>query len=137
MRRKPFRQAMILPGGQYVPYHQASQFEGFVEEPFTSCPGHGKYQKSEDDPVRNAHDSRTTFNDPSACRLNLQLASRQLTIRLDILFTCPPRNFLGEGGGGRLFVPANFFEVIPYILLVVGILRLARLIGVGRPEARG
>src|SRR6266481_5244591 len=77
------------------------------------------------------------FNDTSACRLDLQLASRQLTIRPEVLFACPPRNILGEGGCGRLFVPANFFEVIPYILLIVGILRLARLVGVGRPEARG
>ena len=69
--------------------------------------------------------------------LNLQLASCQLTIRPEVLFACPPRDFLGKGGRGRLFVPANFFEVIPHILLIVGILRLARLIGVGRPEALG
>src|SRR5450830_1048865 len=69
--------------------------------------------------------------------LNLQLASCQLTIRLEVLFAAAPCNFLGEGGRGRLLVPANFFEVVPYILLVVRILRLARLIGVGRPEARG
>src|SRR6266404_7702508 len=77
------------------------------------------------------------FNDTSARGLNLQLASPQLTVCPEVLFASPQRNLLGEGWRGRLFVPANFFEVIPYILLIVGILRLARLIGVGRPEARG
>src|SRR6266403_4167546 len=77
------------------------------------------------------------FNDTSARGLNLQLASPQLTVCTEVLFASPQRNLLGEGWRGRLFVPANFFEVIPYILLIVGILRLARLVGVGRPEARG
>src|ERR1017187_753188 len=83
------------------------------------------------------NDRRSSFNDPNARGLNLQLASRQLTIRPEVLFARPQRHFLRESWRGRLFVPANFFEVVPYILLVVGILRLARLITVGRPEARG
>src|SRR6202142_410649 len=77
------------------------------------------------------------FNVTSARGLNLQLASRQLTVCPEVLFAGPQRNRLGKGRRGRLFIPANFFEVIPYILLVVRILRLARLISVGRPEARG
>src|ERR1700720_1885000 len=87
------------------------------------------------------HSSHEAYNQPgndaSARRLDLQLASRQLAIRLEVLFARPPRNFLGKGRRGRLFVPANFFEVIAHILLVVGILHLARLITVDRPKARG
>src|SRR5204862_7025946 len=66
--------------------------------------------------------------------LNLQLVTRQLTICPKILFAGPSRNVLGEGGRGRQSVPTNFFEVIPYILPIVRILRFARLIAVGRPE---
>src|SRR5208337_4536529 len=103
MRREPVRQAMILPGGQQVSHDQASQLEGFMEEAFDGCRSHGEYQKAEDDPVRNAHGSRIRtsmiqtpiirtsvieFNDTSARGLNLQLASRQLTIRLEVLFAC-------------------------------------------------
>src|SRR5271157_3017707 len=133
MRREPVRQAMILPGGQQVSHDQATQLEGFMEKAFAGCRSHGEYQKAEDDPVRNAHGSRirmqmVEFNDTSARGLNLQLASRQLTVCLEVLFACPQRNFLGEGWRGRLLVPANFFKVVPYILLIVGILRLARLI---------
>src|SRR5260370_5592645 len=57
MRREPVCQAMILPGGQQVSHDQASQTEGFMEEAFDGCPGHGKHQKRQDDPVRNAHGS--------------------------------------------------------------------------------
>src|ERR1019366_1509239 len=35
------------------------------------------------------------FNDTSARGLNLQLASRQLTVCPEVLFACPQRNFLG------------------------------------------
>src|ERR1035441_9869367 len=73
----------------------------------------------------------------SCCGSNLQFASRQLTVCPEVLIACPPRYFLGEGRRGRLLVPANFFEVVPYILLVVRVLRFARLIGVGWPEAGG
>src|SRR5260370_21781037 len=57
MRREPVCQAMILPGGQQVSHDQATQTEGFMEEAFDGCPGHGKHQKRQDDPVRNAHGS--------------------------------------------------------------------------------
>jgi hypothetical protein len=71
MRRKPVRQAMILPGGEQVSHDQPSQFENFVEEAFNGCRSHGEYQKPEDDPVRNAHGSmiaiqRSSCNDRPA-----------------------------------------------------------------------
>jgi len=60
MRRKPLRQAMVLPGRQQVSHDQASQTEGFMEEAFNGCRSHGKREESEDDPVRKAHG----FTDP-------------------------------------------------------------------------
>jgi hypothetical protein len=48
---------MILPGGQQVSHNQASQTEGFMKEALHGCPNHGKHQKPEDDPIRNAHGS--------------------------------------------------------------------------------
>src|ERR1035441_7449596 len=65
-----------------------------------------------------------TLINPTVMRarlLDLQLASRQLTIRPEVLFACPQRNLLWEGRRRRLFVPADFFEVVPYILLVIRI----------------
>src|SRR5437667_7418457 len=91
--------------------------------------------------TENSKNARLTQSaTPMVCserrRLNLQLVSRQLTIRFEILVAGPARNILGKGRRGRLFVPVNFFEVIPYILLVIRLLRLARFILVGRPETR-
>jgi hypothetical protein len=70
MRREPIRQAMILPGRQQVSHNQTSQLEGFMKEAFDGRRSHGKREKSEDDPVRNAHGSKdpklsdTKLNDP-------------------------------------------------------------------------
>jgi hypothetical protein len=56
---------MILPGRQQVSHNQTSQLEGFMEEALDGCRSHGKREKSEDDPVRNAHGSKDPkLNDP-------------------------------------------------------------------------
>src|SRR5437588_1264183 len=42
-----------------------------------------------------------------------------------------------QSGSRRVLVPPNGFEVIAHKLLIVGELRSARTIALGRPEARG
>src|SRR5580704_118192 len=93
----------------------------------------GDQDDRQDDPVCTAHESPSR----AAEKLHIQLTTGELGIRLDVLFASLSRHFRGKSGGRRLLVPANFFEVIANILLVERILRFARLVGSGRPEARG
>src|SRR5208282_1196990 len=72
-----------------------------------------------------------------ANKLNIQLMSSNLVIGLEILLAGPVGDLHRQGGRRRLFVPANFFQIIADILFVVGLLSASRRVFVGWPEARG
>src|SRR5581483_2645701 len=69
--------------------------------------------------------------------LHIQLTSGELVVSLEVFLAGMTSHVCGEGRSGWLLVPANLLEVIANVLLIVGFLRLARLILVGRPETGG
>src|SRR5215469_9174602 len=68
---------------------------------------------------------------------DIKLASRELLVSLQVLLAGLSGHLGGKGRRRGLFVPAYFFQVVANVLLIVRVLSFARLIAIGRPEARG
>src|SRR5580692_12618107 len=83
------------------------------------------------DRIRN----RVTHPTVRHSQLDIQLASRQLEIGLEILVAGAASHVGRQSRSGWLLVPVNLFEVIANVLLVIRILRPARSVLVGGPEA--
>src|SRR5262249_36646318 len=131
MRSEPCGHARILPCGQHIAHNQACDAKCLVKKTF-GCRRYCRYQNDNDDgPICRVH-CRVSW---PTLLLNIQLASRQLLIRFEVLLAglvC----YLGRKRWRRwLLVPADLFEVIPDILLVVRVLCLPRLVLVGRPKS--
>src|SRR5690348_11737286 len=67
----------------------------------------------------------------------VQFAAGQLPERLFILAAGSGRHVIRQRRGGRLFVPANGFQIIADVLFIERFLALPRLVLVRRPEAGG
>src|SRR5438309_2943422 len=67
----------------------------------------------------------------------VQFASRQQTVRVLIFFAGAGSYIVGQSRRRWLLVPADGFQIITHVLLVVRILSAPWLILLRRPEARG
>src|SRR5438105_7618820 len=66
----------------------------------------------------------------------VQFASRQQTVRILIFFAGATSHLVGQRWRRRLLVPADGFQIITHVLLVVRILCVPWLILLRGPEAR-
>ncbi len=78
------------------------------------------------------------WRNPFHCAvLNRQRPPSELRVSFDIFLARLLRNLRRKAGSRRLLVPFDRFQVVPHVLLVERLLRAARPILVGGPEARG
>src|ERR1700746_171098 len=128
---------MKLPRSYDAADDQTRRGQRFRKKPLHGGGYHAKKDKPADDPVDNTEGHRTSsLANARPLRSHIQLASRKLGVRLEVLLAGAARHFRGKRGSGWLLIPVNLLEVIPNVLLVVRILGTSRGVFICGPETR-
>src|SRR6266446_6542167 len=122
---------MVLPRRQQVSANQAGNAECFLKKSRSASLNRRQQNHHDDGPIWPSHDVLLSATPD----LHIQLASGEPMISLEIFIARLARHLRRKCWSWRLFVPADFLEVITNVLLVKRFLRAPGLVLVRRPEA--
>src|SRR5207247_8392438 len=122
---------MVLPRRQQVSANQAGNAECFLKKSRSASLNRRQQNHHDDGPIWPSHDVLLS----TAPDLHIQLASGEPMISLEIFIARLTRHLCRKRWSWRLFVPADFLEVITNVLLFKRFLRAPWLVLVRRTEA--